>query len=248
MHETAPFDGPLAKAREATALANAKASEFILLTQKTVDIAIDLPAKIRAIWNGLRRSAEQGEVEAAKAVHGAFLFRLEQCIGIVGDAQLQAAHAALLGGKPLPRAEQLTAAFADLEVLRREALVGWPYALPGPLALTSLAPVWMDEHFDIYAGRSHVLLDTIIEEFKAGTSPENIARGYDTIELADVYEVISYYLRYRDVVEAYLTRRQAEAEALRQKIAAAQPSKAELKTQIKERWSKRKAANASPAE
>src|SRR5207302_11409865 len=106
----------------------------------------------------------------------------------------------------------------------------------------------MDEQSNIYAGRSHVLLDTIVDEFKAGTLPEEIARGYDTLPLADVYEVISYYLRYRDAVDAYLKRREAEAEELRQQIEAAQPSKRELKAQIKERWSRKKATNASSAE
>ncbi len=242
------FDDPLTRAREASALANAKANEFIPFAQDTVDVAVDLPAKIRKIWNGLCSSAERGEVEAARAATGAFLHNLEQCFGIVRDAQLLADQAFILTGRPLPRADQLPAVSADLEGLRREALAGWQYPLPGPLAVTSLAPVWMDEHSDIYAGRSHVLLDTIVEEFKAGASPEAIARGYDTLELADVYEVISYYVRYRDAVDAYLGRREIEAEHLRHKIEASQPSKAELKAQIKERWSRRKAPNASSGE
>lgn len=248
MKETALFDDPLTKARAASELANAKASEFIPLAQETVDVAVGLPAKIRTIWNGLRSSAEQGEVEAARAATGAFLHYLEQSFGIVRDAKLLADHASMLGGRPLPRADKLTAVIADLELLRREALAGWQYPLPGPLAVASLAPVWMDEHSDIYAGRSHVLLDTIVEEFKAGASPEAIASGYDTLELADVYEVISYYVRYRNAVDAYLSRREMEADQLRQKIEASQPSKTELKAQIKERWSRRKAANASSAE
>jgi hypothetical protein len=248
MIEMAQFDTPLSRAREANALANAKANEFIPLAQATIDLAIELPAKIRTIWDGVRRMAAKGEVEAAQAVQGAFLHSLEQCFNIVRDALLQAEHAALLGGKPLSRAAQLPAVFSELESLRREALAGWPYALPAPFAVTSLAPVWMDEHADIYAGRSHVLLDTIIEEYKAGTAPEDIARAYDTVPLADIYEVIAYYLRYREVIEAYLKRREAEAEELRQKIEAGQPSKADIKAQIKERWSRRKAAHASPAE
>ena len=248
MNATALLDDSLANEKATLERAHAKRSEFIPLAQEAVDVAIDLPAKLRTIWNGLRRSAEQGEVEAARAVHGAFLHCLEQYLGIVRDAQRLANDAEVLGGKPLPRADQLTGVFSELESLRREALTGWQYPLPGPFAMTSLAPVWMDGHSDIYAGRSHVLLDTIIEEFKAGTSPEDIALGYDTVQLADVYEVISYYLRFRDVVDAYLERREVEADALRQKIEGAQPSKAELKAQIKERWSKKKAVNASSAE
>src|SRR6267142_935683 len=248
MKEAALLDVPFAKARDTSAAANAKAREFIPLAKEAIENAIDLPAKIRAIWDGLRRATQRGQVEAARAVTGAFLHNLEQCFSIVRDAQLLADYAAQLGCKPLPRADQLTTVFSDLESLRHEALAGWPYQLPGPVPATSLAPVWMDEHSDIYAGRSHVLLDTIIEEFKAGTSPEDIASGYDTLQPADVHEVISYYLRYCDVVDAYLKRREVEAEELRQKIEVGQPSKAELRAQIKERWSRRKAADASPAE
>lgn len=249
MNETALLDPSLANAaRDALARANAKADEFIPLAQEAVDSAIDLPAKIRTVWDGLRRAAERGEVEAARAAHGAFLLYLEQFRGIVREAQLQAEHAAVLGGKLLPRADQLAAIFADLADLHREAIIGWPYPLPGPLTVAGLAPLWMDAHADIYAGRSHVLLDTIIEEYKAGASPEEIARGYDTLQLGDINGVISYYLRYREVVDAYLSRREAEAEELRQKIEAYQPSKAELKAQIKDRWSSRKAGHASPPE
>lgn len=249
MNETARLDPSLANAaREALARANAKADEFIPLAQDALDSAIDLPAKIRTVWNGLRRAAERGEVEAERAARGAFLHYLEQFRGIVRQAQVQAEHAAVLSGQPLPRAEQLAAVSADLEDLHHEAITGWPYPPPDPLTVAGLAPVWMDENADIYAGRSHVLLDTIIEEYKAGASPEEIARGYDTLQLADINGVISYYLRYRDVVDAYLRRRVAEAEELRQKIEAYQPSKAELKTQIRERWSRRKAGNASPPE
>ena len=106
----------------------------------------------------------------------------------------------------------------------------------------------MDEHADIYAGRSNVLLNTIIDEFKAGATPEDIASGYDTLTLAEIQEVDSHYLRYRDSVDAYLSRREAEAEELRKKIEAAQPSKAALKRRIKERWLTRSNGNASPPE
>ncbi len=248
MKETALLDTPLANAASARERVQVDASAFIQHTQEFVNAALDLPAKIRSKWDGLRHAIEQGQVEAARAVHGAFLHSLQQCFGIVQDAQLLAERAAVLGGKPLPRAEQLTAVLLDLERLRREALAGWQYPLPGQLGSMSVAPVYMDEHADIYAGRSRVRLDTIINEFKAGASPEDIARGYDTLQLAEIQEVIAYYLRYRDVVDEYLTRRKREAEELRQKIEASQPSNAELKAQIKDRWARRKATNASPAE
>jgi hypothetical protein len=51
-------------------------------------------------------------------------------------------------------------------------------------------------------------------------SPEDLVRAYDTLELADAYAAIAYYLRHRGDVQAYRKRREQEAEALRAKIEA----------------------------
>jgi len=66
--------------------------------------------------------------------------------------------------------------------------------------------------------------------------------AYDTLVLADVHATISYYLRHRDEVRAYLKRREEEAEALRVKIKAdrSRVSREELLA----RWSAREKANA----
>lgn len=246
MTETALLNATFADEGAAVvAQAKAKAEEFILSVQRSVDSAIDLLPKIRLIWEGLCRIEQRGQGEAVRAVKGAFLHRLEQCLGLVRDAQIQADKAAVLGGKALARADQLPASLSALEDLRREALAGWKHLPPDPL---SWAQLWMDEHADIYVGRSNVLLDTIVEEHESGASPEDIIRGYDTVRPADVYGALSYYLRYREEVELYLRRRDKEAELLKQKIEAAQPSKAERIDEIKERWSRRKAAHASPVE
>jgi hypothetical protein len=41
--------------------------------------------------------------------------------------------------------------------------------------------------------------------------------------LADVHDVIAYYLRHRDAVRAYLRRREADSKALRAKIETERP-------------------------
>jgi hypothetical protein len=255
MQETTPLvfgaallDPPRLRAEQTRKKANTRESEFLSSVQEFVDYAIELPASIRRTWEGLRRLADQGEVEAVRAVTGAFLHILAQQMDIVQEAQMMARRVEVVSGRPLSRADQLASAASDLERLRLEALTGWNYPFPGPFPLDSLVPVWMDEHADIYAGRSRVPLDTIIDEFKAGASPEQIASGYDTLQLAEIEAVISYYLRYRDVVDAYLARREAEADELRKKIEAAQPPNAALKAQIKERWASKRDAHASPAE
>ncbi len=54
-------------------------------------------------------------------------------------------------------------------------------------------------------------------------TPEDMVRAYDTLVLADVHDVIAYYLRHRAEVRAYRKRRVEEAEALRAKIEAEHP-------------------------
>jgi uncharacterized protein (DUF433 family) len=67
-------------------------------------------------------------------------------------------------------------------------------------------------------GDSRVSLDTVIIAFSQGATPEQIVEDYDSLELAEVYAVISYYLQNRDEVEDYLARRKVEREELRRQI------------------------------
>lgn len=63
---------------------------------------------------------------------------------------------------------------------------------------------------------SRVTLDTVVAAFKDGATAETIAQQYPSLDLADVYAVIAYYLRHRVEVEAYLAQRTAYAAEVRQ--------------------------------
>ena len=93
-------------------------------------------------------------------------------------------------------------------------------------------PLRTDEHGVIRVGDSQVLLDIVIREFNNGSDPEGIVLGYSTLQLADVYAVIAYYLRHRKEVDEYLQTRREEAERLRQEIEAMQPNRAELRAKL----------------
>jgi hypothetical protein len=97
-------------------------------------------------------------------------------------------------------------------------------------------------------GDSQVLLDIVIREFNNGAEPEAIAHGYPTLNLADVYDVIAYYLRHRNEIDAYLQARRREAETQRQEIEAKQPSRAELRTKLLARKAQMELAHAPPGE
>jgi uncharacterized protein (DUF433 family) len=64
-------------------------------------------------------------------------------------------------------------------------------------------------------GDTRVSLDSVIIAFNQGATPEQIVQDYDTLDLSQVYAVISYYLQHRDEVDSYLTERGHRREELR---------------------------------
>ncbi len=84
-------------------------------------------------------------------------------------------------------------------------------------------PLRVEEGGVVRVGKTRISLDLIIDQYENGMTPEDMVRAYDTLVLADVHAVLSYYLRHRDEVRAYLTRRAGEAESLRAKIEAERP-------------------------
>lgn len=67
----------------------------------------------------------------------------------------------------------------------------------------------------IRVGKTRVTLDTVISAFVEGATAEEIAYQYSSLDLADVYSVIAYYLRRRAEVETYLQKRRRQAEKIR---------------------------------
>lgn len=75
----------------------------------------------------------------------------------------------------------------------------------------------------VRVGDGRISLDLIVEQYENGMTPEAMVCAYDSLNLADVYAAIAYYLRHTDDIRAYLKRREAEADALRAKIEAERP-------------------------
>lgn len=98
-------------------------------------------------------------------------------------------------------------------------------------------PLFEDAYGGIRVQGTRVLLEIVIGDFLRGARPEEIVDDFDTLDLADVYAVISYYLKNRDEVDAYLARRESEAAAIRAKIEAEHPPNG-----IRERLLARRAA------
>ena len=69
----------------------------------------------------------------------------------------------------------------------------------------------------IRVGGTRVTLETVIAAFREGTTPEEIAQQYPSVSLADIYQVIGYYLRHAAELESYLVQRLREAQKIRQR-------------------------------
>jgi hypothetical protein len=67
-------------------------------------------------------------------------------------------------------------------------------------------------------GKSRVLLELVLRAFKAGATPEAIVQSYDTLNLADVYAVITRYLAAPSPFEEYLRLREHAAAETRRQI------------------------------
>lgn len=64
-------------------------------------------------------------------------------------------------------------------------------------------------------GGTRVTLDTVIGAYRRGANAEEIAEAFDSLRLADIYAVISYYLGHTEEVDQYLRERDAAAEQVR---------------------------------
>ena len=76
-------------------------------------------------------------------------------------------------------------------------------------------PLKTDTDGVVRVGGTRVTLDMVVAAFNEGATAEEIVSQYPTLHLADVYAVISYYLRRRAEVEAYLRQRQQLANEVR---------------------------------
>lgn len=111
---------------------------------------------------------------------------------------------------------------------------------------TDPVPLRIDEHGAVRVGNSQVTLDLIVCEFANGASPEELVDNYPTLELADVYAVIAYWLRHKEQVGEYLNARRTEAERLRKEIEATQPDRAALREKLLARRARMEQEHAAP--
>ena len=86
-------------------------------------------------------------------------------------------------------------------------------------------PLSVDEVGRIRVAGARIFIQNIVARFNQGMPAEEIARGYDTLTLADVYATLAYYLRHKAEVDEYVRQLAAEAEAIRAEFEAKFPPK-----------------------
>lgn len=77
------------------------------------------------------------------------------------------------------------------------------------------APLMEDRAGVVRVGSTRVTLDTVVAAFHTGATAEEIAQQYPSLDLVDVYAVITYYLRHRSEVDDYLRARERAAAEVR---------------------------------
>jgi uncharacterized protein (DUF433 family) len=93
------------------------------------------------------------------------------------------------------------------------------------LNAATLEPIPLSTDADgvIRVAGTRVTLDTLVDTFMTGASPEEIAQDFPALRLDNIYAVVTYYLRHRAEVDVYLRERRARADAIRREIEARSP-------------------------
>ena len=110
------------------------------------------------------------------------------------------------------------------------------------LETTQTVPLTLTEDGTIRITGSRVSLDSIVHHFKLGATAEQIAHKFPSLQLADIYAAITYYLNHREAVEEYLRQQEAAGDALQERIEADpqyQTTLAEMRERLLSRWSTR---------
>ncbi len=109
-------------------------------------------------------------------------------------------------------------------------------------------PLYEDGQGGLRVAGTRVLLERIVHAFENGATPEGIVQSYDTLHLADVYAVVTWYLRRKADVAEYLRQRAEEADEIRRTIEATQPDRVELRARLMARRAQKEPGHAPFAE
>lgn len=70
-----------------------------------------------------------------------------------------------------------------------------------------------------YVSGTRVSLDSIVDAFRDGASPESILEEFDTLSLEQIYGAITFYLANQSVVDDDLRERRSQVQDLKRRAA-----------------------------
>jgi uncharacterized protein (DUF433 family) len=101
---------------------------------------------------------------------------------------------------------------------------------------TNPNPLREDSQGFVRVGQTRVTLQSVVELFEQGASAEEIALRFESVSLAEVYAVLSFYTAHRQDVAAYLSGQGKESDMARATAASRSPLH-ELRRRLLERKS-----------
>lgn len=88
------------------------------------------------------------------------------------------------------------------------------------LETTQALPLRLTADGTIRLASTRVSLDSVVHHYRLGATAEQIAQKFPTLDLADIYAAITYYLTHVDEVEDYLRRQEAEGDEIQERLEA----------------------------
>ena len=75
-----------------------------------------------------------------------------------------------------------------------------------------------------WVGSTRISLDSVVNSFLAGDSPETIAQNFSAISLEEAYGAIAFYLANKALVDDYISVGEADFEELRDRCSVRNPA------------------------
>jgi uncharacterized protein (DUF433 family) len=77
-------------------------------------------------------------------------------------------------------------------------------------------PLVSDADGRLRVSGTRITLDTVVTAFGDGATAEEIVQQYPSLRLGDVYAILTFYIRRRPDIDAYVRQRRSDAEAVRE--------------------------------
>lgn len=84
-------------------------------------------------------------------------------------------------------------------------------------------PLVRDEVGRLMVPSTRISLDVLVAAFKRGQTPEATHEALESVSLADVYAIFTYFLRHRAEVEEYLAGQEREVSEIQARVESHYP-------------------------